>query len=687
MRHGTRTRVSVVRSHLMASSLLLFFVFLRSGGFELVRIRTLPAATALAVLFSSAVLAVTPAYADTKVPVAVQDDGESVVDALHQRLLFSGSDKILVTDYSGATVATLTGLPQVRDLALSWDGTTLYAAVQGADKIVAFDTATLDQTAEYPTGEGTGPAELAYSEGRLWFGYGENWDSGIGAVDLTAETPTVTLGLGEAYDWSGQPMLYTDADNPGMLLGLDGSISSAPMVVYDISSGTPVLQVSAEPGGFHKDAELKPDGRSVVVAGPGNRALTEYRLSDLQPIATYPVADEPEMVSIAPDGTVAATVMDTSDSGDTYVFSHGPEQPPSVRNLSSQWMPWFGHTLNWSHDGSRLFALTDTYEGGSQFHRVDAPRTYLTTLKVQAPATASRAKALTVTGSLTSGLALPAGTPLTVTRTDLESPSGKSLGTKTLGANGQFSFTDTPPAGGKVTYTVKYAGDDQHTAASATAVVTVSRATPTLTLSPNGKVYDYRHDVPFTAHLGTTYKNRTVEIWVDRYGADMPAKLVKKGTVNSAGNISVTLDMPRDATITAKFAGDARYASRSVNATAYARVDIGTWLTNHYAAKYNWGHTYQYFRQSKDPLFSVAMTPYPGRKQRLQLQYAYDGAWHDNTIEYFALDAAGKSRVNLTGTPPTGIRFRIRSSYVNSYSGDTVNSTTSSAWKYFIFTG
>lgn len=112
-------------------------------------------------------------------------------------------------------------------------------------------------------------------------------------------------------------------------------------------------------------------------------------------------------------------------------------------------------------------------------------------------------------------------------RTDLQSPSGHG---DRLKADGTYSFVDTLPAGGKVTYTLKYAGDTAH--ASGTGSVNVSRATTTLTLNNNGKVYSYGAGVTFTAHLSTTYKNRKVETWADPSGSDKPNTLVKSGTVN-----------------------------------------------------------------------------------------------------------------------------------------------------------
>lgn len=651
--------------------------------------RTLPAATALAVLFSSAALAVgtvAPASADSSRAIAVSRPSDTVVDAKHQRLFINDLDnnKIVATTYSGVVVGQITGLSQVRDLELSPDDTTLYAALYGADKIVAIDTATLTQTGEYATGENTEPSRLAFAEGKLWFAYGDQWDSGLGVVDLTTETPTVTLDLAAGHDYAGPPMLYADPDNPGTLVALDAGISSGPVIVYDISSGTPVIRVSANTGGFPNDAALTPDGTHLVMAGPGKRALTEYRLSDLEQTRTFPVPDEPMGVDVAPDGTVAATVYDFDGEGDTYVFAKGADQPASIRDLQGSPL-WNNNGVVWDPDGKKLFALTSSsYE--TRFHVVDEPRKYVSTATVSAPATATRAKKLTVNGKLTSNLPLPAGTPVTVTRTDLESPKGKSLGTKTLGTGGKFSFTDAPPAGGKVTYKVSYAGDADHTAASASDRVEVSRATPTLTLDKNRKTYAYGADVKFTAHLGKTYKNRKVEIWADPYGADKPNKLVKSGTVNSSGNLSVTVDLRRDTKLSVKFAGDARYKAKTVTNTVYTKVRISSSISGHYKTRSAWGQKYHYVRKSKDPVLKTTMTYYPGRQQRLQLQFHYNGAWHDGGSEYFPLGTSGGSGITLTGTPTTDVRLRFRSEYRDTSSGDNVNTTTYGAWKYFIFT-
>ncbi|MER5604284.1 beta-propeller fold lactonase family protein [Streptomyces sp. NPDC002265] len=649
------------------------------------RTRTLPAAVATAALFSSVALAAVPAAADTSTPIGVDSVIDTVVDGAHQHLYISSGNVISVADYTGKVVTTLTGLSGVSDLQLSPDGSTLYAAVPGADKIVAFDTTTLTQTAEYPTGDRTAPRRIALTEGRIWFGYGDQWESGLGEVDLTTDPAAVTLDLAGDHDFASTPMLYADPANPDTLVALDGGISSGPIVVYDVSSGTPAIRVTADKGGFYRDGALTPDGQSIVVAGPGNRAVTEYRLSDLQEVHEYPVKDEPETVSVAPDGTVAATALDTENTGDTYVFPGGADAPASVRNLSDTWMPWSGHSTAWSADGTQLFVLTGR-SGSAQFNTVAEPRTYVTKLTADAPATATRAKTLTVKGTLAAGLMPPAGTPVSVVRTDMLSPSGKSLGTRALGANGAFSFTDVPPAGGTVRYTVTYAGDAAHTPASASDTVAVSRATPALTLTNNGKVYDYGKNVAFTAHLGTTYTNRTVEIWADPYGADKPKKLLKTGKVDSHGNLSATVNMSRDTAVTAVFKGDSQYGARTVKSTAYAHVKIASSLSKYYRTGTIGSTRYYYFHKKTDAVVTTTMTYYKGRKERLDLQVYYNGKWYTTDSEYFALGTSGKCIVNLGHPGTSGVRARVRAAYIDSSSGDNVNTTSYGAWSYFYFT-
>ncbi|WP_328920500.1 Ig-like domain repeat protein [Streptomyces sp. NBC_00208] len=663
--------------------------------------RTLTAATALAVLFSSAALVAGTAgsaAADSSKVLPVKSAGDIVVDGVHQKIFISDpyGGTLIATDYSGTVLATLTGLTGVDGLALSADSGQLYAAVPGDDSIVSVETQTVTRTARYATGDGTDPEHLALAGGKIWFGYGSNDHGDIGSLDLSGAEPVVTLGQDPETDYAVAPKLASTPGAPNVLAAGSPDYNGSSLGVYDVSTGTAnrTAQYSSGPGvpwlGITSDLALTPDGSGLVTANPGDHHRL-WRTSDLTDMGSYPSAYHPDAVAIAPDGTVAAGTSSPYDP-DLYVFTPGtttavrqydlPDTDDSISG-GDEVVPG---GLAWEPGGSRLFAVTSNSKGDRALRVLTDPTKSAPTMTVTAPASAPRAKSLTVKGTLKATLPLPAGTPLTVTRTDMESPSGKSLGTKALGTNGAFSFTDTPPAGGKVTYKVSYAGDATHTTASASASVAVSRATPSLTLNHNGALYSYGTDVSFTAHLGTTYKNRTVEIWADPFGTDKPKKLVKRGTVNSKGNLSATVDMTRDTTVTAVFAGDARYASKTAKSIAYAKVKVSTSVAKQYRTAKIGSTSYAYFHKKTDPVFTTTMTYYKNRSQKLSLEIYYQGKWYDAGWEYFKLGTSGKSVVTLGGTHDTGYRMRMRSSYVNNSSGDNVNSTTHGAWKYFIFT-
>ncbi|MER8028950.1 Ig-like domain repeat protein [Streptomyces bauhiniae] len=652
--------------------------------------RTRSTATALAVLFSSAALAAAPAHADTTQPLPVRSTGTVVVDGVHQRVFLSdpSGGKIVVTDYRGTVVKQLTALPGVLGLELSADSATLYAAVPGGtDAIVAFDTATATESARYPVGD-IDPKYPAIAGGRLWFGYdtaSEGNGGHLGSVDLTAPEHTVTLGQDPDSPWFSAPML--DGAGDTLVAGIPTQ-SPSELGVYDVASGTPALTAHRDvDGGNLRDLAVTPDGQRLVVAGgyPYHQAV--YSTADLSEDGSYPTAAYPNAVDIAPDGSVAAGI-DGAYEPDVYVFK--PGQRASVREYdfgaSDQLLADAG--LVWAPDSSRLFAVSHDYDGAYRLRVLEGPTKAVTKVTADAPATATRAKKLTVKGKVTSRAALPAGTRLTVTRTDLESPKGKALPQVTTKADGSYSFTDTPPAGGKVTYKVSYAGDSAHTAASGSDSATVSRSKASLSLNNNGKVYSYGKDVKFTAHLGKTYKNRTVEIWADPYGADKPNKLVKSGKVNSHGDLAVTLDLRRDTKLTAKFAGDARTATASATSTVWTRVSVSLTTAKQYKSVKAYGQTYAYFHKSTDPRFITKMPYYKGRSHRLDIQVYYQGTWYDAGSEYFGLGTNGVSEVRYTGDhgQEVGYRLRVRSSYVNGSSGDSVNSTTYGSWKYFLFT-
>src|SRR4051794_14730455 len=108
----------------------------------------------------SAAAATTP----TTVALPISTYSHMLLDPAHQHIFISsaGSNTILVTNYSGQTVATIANEPGAYGLALSSDGSTVYAALSTGDAISAISTDTLAETARYATGTGTDPTYVAY---------------------------------------------------------------------------------------------------------------------------------------------------------------------------------------------------------------------------------------------------------------------------------------------------------------------------------------------------------------------------------------------------------------------------------------------------------------------------------------------------------------------------------------------
>lgn len=660
------------------------------GGFITVRRRSISTATALAVVLSSAALAVGmagPATADSAKVLPVKSVGDIVVDGAHKRVYVSDptGGKIVVTDYSGAVQATLTGLSGVTGLALSADSGQVYAAVKNGNRIVAVATGTYALTASYPVG--AAPGDLEVVDGRIWFAHGTNF----GSLDISGAEPVVHLAERGDVDFSGAfgMFLASDPAVPGVLVAGNGGT----LAVYDVSADGATLRVKGDMDTSVRQLDLTPDGRQVLTSWGDpdyGYGLGVYSATDLTEQAGYPIDPYPTAVRIAPDGSVAGG-SDSSYEPDVHIYRPGDQVPvreydfPSTGNSGGADLLVDG-ALAWAPDASRVFAVSVNTSGTYTLRAQTDPTKELPVLTVSAPAKADRAKKLTVTGKLASKTALPAGTRLTVTRADVESSKGKALPAVTTKSGGGFSFTDTPPAGGKVTYKVTYAGDTTHAAASGSDTVAVSRKATALTLNNNGKLYAYGKDVTFTAHLGTTYKNRVVEIYADPFGGDKPKKLLKKAKVNSKGNLSAVVDMTRDTAVTAVFAGDARYASKTVKSTAYAHAKVSTSVSKHYKTGKIGSTTYYWFHKNTAPVITTTMNYYKGREQRLQLQVYYQGKWYDSASEYFPLATNGKSAVSLGAPGESGIRARVRSSYLNGSSGDTVNSTTHGGWKYLYFT-
>jgi YVTN family beta-propeller protein len=154
------------------------------------------------------------------------------------KVFVAGNDRIVVADTRGALTGAITGLSGAVGLAVTPDGTRLYAALSGSNEVAEIDTAALTiarriALAAYPC-----PSHLSLSGSRLWVGYGcaPTWDGGILSLDLSATAPQpvrIATGL------SGPPMVAAAGST---LVAGETGISPGDLRVYDVSADPATLR-------------------------------------------------------------------------------------------------------------------------------------------------------------------------------------------------------------------------------------------------------------------------------------------------------------------------------------------------------------------------------------------------------------------------------------------------------------
>ncbi|MFF4208703.1 YncE family protein [Streptomyces sp. NPDC001796] len=680
-------------------------------------------------------------YAASDVPLPIAHFAHMVVDAPHGHLFISGgsgTDGVLVTDLDGGNPTTISGEPGATGLALSDDGSALYAALPDQDAIAAISTESLTESARYATGAGTRPDSLAVAGGTLWFGYGTAGAGGIGSVDGAG---TVTLRQ-DSGSWPAAPMLTTTPTPSGVLAAAAQTGDTSAVVTYRAEGGALTRQAAkALPFRDLSDFAVTAGGQHLAVSSEQdlNASTQRFRTSDLAVDGRFADATY-ATVAVAPDGTMAGgdrSLHTFPETGDGDYTQYGYDYPLRLAAHGLAWAPddsrvygvavdasggsptlhitrtpetaWvrlygtstttplapgeaytfrtgFGSPLNLSagesmipgtvritrHDdadpdgllitdptttparipfdffGSYYVAGTAPATGSLSFrvdysgagHYAPASQTfdipvakYAPTMALTAPSAANRAAAMTITGRLAWPHAHVTTGAVHVVKTDQAHPSGYAVGTVPVAADGGFAFHDTPQVGGANTYAFTYDGGTSYLPVAASAQVQVSRATPGLSVATDAKSYHSGATVKVTAHLGTTYNSRVVTLYAQPAGASRTQ--LKSGKVDAQGNLVAYYRISRNTVFSAVFAGDYRYAPRTVT--------TGTTVTPTVRTQMQWptgttrigSTTYQVFHKSEVNMgFNLQVTPrQSGGCMSVYLEHYYSGAWHQVTSQ------------------------------------------------------
>jgi hypothetical protein len=155
--------------------------------------------------------------------------------------------------------------------------------------------------------------------------------------------------------------------------------------------------------------------------------------------------------------------------------------------------------------------------------------------------------------------------------------------------------------------------------------------------------------------------------------------------VDGLGYLTVKYRLTRNTTFSATFRGDAGTAAKTVKSSVSTRASVSASLTRHYKTGKIGATSYQYFRKSKLPVLNISISPYPNRKAYTEIHAYQGGKWTLWSGSLDKLDKAGKAKRSVY-TMSTGVRFRIRTSYVAGKSGDSANASVYGPWKYYTVT-
>ncbi|MFC0508848.1 hypothetical protein [Micromonospora costi] len=411
------------------------------------------------------------------------------IAAANGRLFISASNQILVTDESGTTVGAVTGLAEPHGLAVTPDGSRLYAALNASNEIAEIDTTALTVTRRFDLAAYPYPAYVSLAGNRLWVGHGStnSWSGGIVGLDLSAATPEPVRIASGLY---GPPKIA--AGGSTVVAGDTGS-SPADLYVYDVST-TPATLRGVLDGHDNSFMYLK----DITITADGSRAITafdspyRYDIWDTASLTRVGAYGEeptfvgfPQAVALSPDGAHVIGARASRDRIELAGPRIGVYDAATTTKRHTADNP-AGQVVEGAITFSGTDAFTVLYEmstGRYTLWRLRGATLAASSVTVTAPATGTALVPLTVTGRLTlSDGSVPGAQPVVVTR---RHPDGTSatLAPVTTATDGTFSLTDTPPVGGTVHYDVLWDGNSAFRWSQATATVEVARQPATLSLT------------------------------------------------------------------------------------------------------------------------------------------------------------------------------------------------------------
>jgi hypothetical protein len=540
-----------------------------------------------------------PASAAAPVSLPISSYYQMVVDAAHGHIFISqgssSQDGILVTDLNGQVVTTITGQSGVFGIALSPDGSALYAADSTA--VTAISTSTLTQTASYSMPAGDSPFNVAAQSGKIWVSYstGTLFAAAIGYFDPSASSPTLQTPAGMS-GWFSAPQIATDPQDTGVLVAAGTGSSGSGLASYN-TAADPVTTLAGSPGGpaacsSEQDLAVSPGGSEFAVAcHDGTTADRVYSTASLSPVRTLGSPTNPAVpVAISYDaaGDIAAGTTTSVPSPDLYIYPPGSSTASntySLYSLGTRGGILAPRGLAWVPDGSQVFGVLSQ---GSSFALatiasptappLDATTTVLNCSPNPVPIGGSTSCTAVVTDTTPGGTA-PTDTVAFTSDTSGGTFSSSSCTLAPDSTAGQadcvVSYTPAQTGNGTTqTITAAYGGDSSHAASSGQAalILTVRSTSTALTCSPHTVAIGQATSCTATvtdADSSPTTPTGTVTFTADNGGGTFSSSSCTLAAGSTSGQASCTVSYtPGQAAsgtqnITVAYGGDSSHSASS----------------------------------------------------------------------------------------------------------------------------
>jgi len=365
---------------------------------------------------------------------------------------------IVVLDFSGAIVKIITGEAGASGMAIR--GSTLYVALNTAGAIDKIDTGTLNETGQLVSGL-VRPRELVLAGSKLWTTTGNcsGWSVQLVSVDPAAASPTpvvyqngfagTNLGYCAAFASNPNP-------NPNLLLAWDLGLSPSDITSFDVSSGSPVLQLNQRENilGNLQDIAVNPDGTHFITASGAPYEFDEWNVSNLAqdgiiyPANTYPTS----VATTAGNGGVMGGGLNGIYDPDFYAYRIGkPAAPISKVDFGGTYNTVPSRGVAFKPDGSSAFVISGGNGAGILLNIVPIP-----VAGAPSPPSGVTAAAGVSSATVNWGAPVDPGTSPVTGYTVTSSPDGRTATTAqtstvvnglTAGVTYTFTVTATNAAG------------------------------------------------------------------------------------------------------------------------------------------------------------------------------------------------------------------------------------------------